>query len=1450
MIRHAFRWLFYALGLVLLLVIGALAWLQTGPGKRMLAAQLSSQLSTPESGFEVADIEGWLPLDMRIGSLALTDRDGVWLKADGLALDWSPSMLLSGRLHVSEIAAETIELLRLPISNDAPEPVSDEPFRLPELPSSLPPVTLERLAVPTILLGPTILGEPASLAIEGSIKAPDSGDMVTVALAVDRTDKRTAAAKLEATAGLDPPVLDLSLSASESGGMIATLIDRPDLGDVTLRLMGDGPLDGWSGRLEADAGGLAKADAALGLALTDQPRLTVTGAIEPGPGALPDDLAALIGEQLQIDLDVIQTRAQALDLQKVVLGTRLADLEAKGSVDFDKGGLTLESHLTAPDLAMLTTIAKTPLSGSADARLDVTGSLDAPQGELKLHLEKPGFDDKEAASVATTIRLATTTSLSSEHPAFDVVIDGEALGLSIPGAVLPDADLGWNGTLAIPLEGEIGIDGITIETAGSSLTATGAIDPVKGEGAIDLTLNAPSIKRLAEPYGQPMDGNALIKAAVQLADQAQSIGVDLDASLVDLDGLPPGAAELFGQNASLNAKVTLDPSRTLNVDKIAIDGTHVALDGNVQLKLDEQDIAGRLNAALPDLTVLGALVPDGTKGGVTLQADLGGSLETPSVDLRLDGQELVLAGEPVTALAVTVNGEDLIAEPNGKLQIDVTTRAMPTTLALGYRLAGNQLDLDAIDLTAPETAIQGALTVMLDTTLVNGALEGRIANLGALEPWAQQKLDGSVDILATLTPDSDRQQADIAIQGRTIGGDFGTLRTLDVEASVADATKQPMIDAKATLTGFEQGTTKIDALNLTASGNDGALDLTFSTAGEVLKPLELTGSAAARFGDSLTLGVESLEGRFAGEPLRLQSPFAFQQEGDAIMLSGLDLRLGDASLTGDIEIGDSTAEGKLALKSVPLRWSELFDGPAMTGDAEATIDLSGSVTNPTVVAALKVDGQLAEDVASVALPLDIALNATLDQGRLAADVQGNGLAKKPIEASVSLPAELSLRPFSFEMPENGEIDGDVSAEVLLARIADLLALDDQTLKGTLFADIALGGTIADPKIDGPIRLEGGGYENGATGTDIRDLVLTIIASNERVEITELAGNTGKKRGTLASSGWLELDAEADFPLSVTLTLDDARLVNRDDVDGRISGDITLSGDLSDAEIKGDLKVERAEIQIPDGGGPNLPEIEVTEIGGRFVNPIEEDGAAEEAKPFDPTLDVSIEIPKKVYVRGRGLESEWEGELDVSGVASNPIITGDLSIRKGYFDFLDKRFTLEQGEITFSGSTPPNPTIALEARAEDDDFTAIINLSGQADDPQLLLSSEPTLPDDEVLARLLFNRELSEIGPVEAAKLALAANKLRSSGGGFDAFGEIRNILKIDTLDVVSDEDGESKVRAGKYLADDVYVEVERGAGDESGRARVEIEVLPNIAIEAETSENADAGVGVKWKLDY
>ena len=134
-----------ALGLVLLLIGAAFALAQTGPGQRVVGAVIERALAGPNTRVEVADLSGRLPFDARLARLTVAAQDGDWLEIEGLQLAWSARALLRGRIEVAELSADRIRLLRRPPGSPATD---DEPFRLPELPRWLPPMALDRLAVP------------------------------------------------------------------------------------------------------------------------------------------------------------------------------------------------------------------------------------------------------------------------------------------------------------------------------------------------------------------------------------------------------------------------------------------------------------------------------------------------------------------------------------------------------------------------------------------------------------------------------------------------------------------------------------------------------------------------------------------------------------------------------------------------------------------------------------------------------------------------------------------------------------------------------------------------------------------------------------------------------------------------------------------------------------------------------------------------------------------------------------------------------------------------------------------------------------------------------------------------------------------------------------------------------------------------------------------------------
>jgi autotransporter translocation and assembly factor TamB len=126
-----------------------------------------------------------------------------------------------------------------------------------------------------------------------------------------------------------------------------------------------------------------------------------------------------------------------------------------------------------------------------------------------------------------------------------------------------------------------------------------------------------------------------------------------------------------------------------------------------------------------------------------------------------------------------------------------------------------------------------------------------------------------------------------------------------------------------------------------------------------------------------------------------------------------------------------------------------------------------------------------------------------------------------------------------------------------------------------------------------------------------------------------------------------------------------------------------------------------------------------------------------------------------------------------------------------------------------------------------------------------------MPSDEILARLLFGRSVSEVGPLQAAQLAHAVSVL-AGGGGPDFLGHSRQLLGADQLEVRFEEGNidEATISAGKYLTDRIYLEVEKGMHFESGKTSVEVEVTPRITIESEVGEDSEGGIGIQWKRDY
>jgi len=183
-----------------------------------------------------------------------------------------------------------------------------------------------------------------------------------------------------------------------------------------------------------------------------------------------------------------------------------------------------------------------------------------------------------------------------------------------------------------------------------------------------------------------------------------------------------------------------------------------------------------------------------------------------------------------------------------------------------------------------------------------------------------------------------------------------------------------------------------------------------------------------------------------------------------------------------------------------------------------------------------------------------------------------------------------------------------------------------------------------------------------------------------------------------------------------------------------------------------------------------------------------------------------------------------------------------------YEFAGKRFEFDERGVVQLSTSPQNIRLNLTATRDDPALTAVIRVSGTAAKPSIRLTSTPALPDDEVLSQVLFGRSASQLSTIEAAQLAAALSSL-AGGGGFDIVGNLREFAGLDRLSLGGNEVSGVTVAGGKYLTDDVYLEI-IGGGRAGATAQVEWQVRRNLSIISRLTGEGDSRLAVRWRRDY
>ncbi|MEL6583737.1 MAG: translocation/assembly module TamB domain-containing protein [Pseudomonadota bacterium] len=1437
---------------------------------------LLRSVSTPGSFEITADVVDTNEIGAtRLNGVKVADAAGVWIEIESVAINWSPQRLLVGEVEIDALDVQGMTVLRPPApGSEAPQLENAPQFSFTEWPRAPINIVIDQFNLQGVDIREGVLARPIAFDARGRFE--DSGDVQAASLQLSRTDAVSGEIDLSYVRQFDTRDLSLDLVASEeAGGLVAAYASLPDTSASALQLRGSGPPQAFVGTLEATAEESFSAQGNLSLNL-DQPfAVSANMLIETGPGLAPG-ARAVLGSQAALAVRARENAAGLIEVQDGFLLSESLSVNARGTVD--RGNEVFDLNLSADATADFARVLPNITFDAARFVGSVKGDFISASANGTLSLE--GVDAFSVQANQTDLNLvAQRTGETTGRLGFD----GSAAGAVVQGVVVGDTTM----ALGAEVDGQIAdLNLLRLDSSVLRVDGRGRYDFADAAGTLDARINAPDLAPFGDRFETAVSGRA---------DFTLTAGVEGGETTAQLSGVAQGfASELLDMElANFDADLTTSPD-------------------SLSLIFDADASDMRLDALGPDIlpqAAIGVTLERSVEGGDRLRVRRG-VLTSPVMTLDVSGTLGGAAGNDLIYVAEIADLSPIArayereisgaAYAEGRLQ--TSTEGVPTlegfaqfqTLALGDEALGT-LTLDhgvtfdegaagSIILSGDGGFFDGAFFstgfVVSDGAFAVEGFDGELldlqmqANLSGTLPSgdAAPTITGAIEILdGNLASFGQRVDPALGLRGGIAGQmafshapDAGQLielsGTLDaltitevflqegrIDLRVADAfgDADVLLDAALTTLSLTDGTI-IDTAMLTATGPIADVSFEIDTAGDVsTRPFSaMIEGEAQGFGEpSQQITLRRVDAQIVGESLRLSAPVTLRRDAEAIELFSSELLVGESSAIA--AEGRLTAEGlagELNFRAIDVVLIErLGFGGFQDGEVSGEVFFNTDPDTPFALLSASVRDLRMENVPERVDPILMDIGGQWDGETLLMELEAYGPVTVPAEATIALPMRpRRLNPIP-EIPTDEPFAASLVWQGDLGDIFSVLPGQDQLLSGATAFDLNASGTLASPVLNGTVSLEDGRYEHFRNGVILTDVtVQSEIIDLSTLQLT-LVGSDGG-RGRVGADLTVEF-TDAGALVSGGLTAERAVMVRRDDVTAMISADLTLSGQMGALLLSGPIIVDRAEARLVNATAPRIPTLGEIRITGQPL--IIQDAV----QPSTMELDLQVLADGDVFLRGRGLDSEWSMDLTVGGTSRTAEISGAMQRERGTFTLIGRIFDITRGSVVFDGTFPPNPALDVAMERVEDDLTGFIVISGRGNNPQITIRSDPVLPEEEVLPRLLFDQSQQTLSPGQTLALASGLTTLLTGQDG--PLDIARNALGVDVLQIDPDQDGEAAVTVGRSLTDEVFLSAEqRLSGEEQSTVRVEIDVLDNVVLDGAVSDTGSNSVGVTFSRDF
>ncbi|WP_375451281.1 translocation/assembly module TamB domain-containing protein [uncultured Devosia sp.] len=1404
--------------------------------KDWLTNFVQDRLSTPERQIRLSNIDGALGSDVSIREITISDAEGVWLRVNNAQLNWNQAGLFLGRLEVRSLKADSIEYLRNAVPAEGVDlpPVEAGSLTIPEFPVA---VILEELSVPQVTFGENVFGLGSQISLAGALTL--EGGNLTSTLDIVRLDGPGGTLNLAVAYTKADNAIDLGVQLVEpENGVMANLLNIEGRPAVELSVAGKGPVADLQTSLTLKANGQTALGGGASVAQTAEGFAIAADLRGPVSGLMAEQYRPFFGAETALTANALVRSAGGISISGLKLTGGQLSLDATAETTPDNFLRQLTLNAVVGDAAG--TPVRLPVPGSpitvGSAQIAVDFGRDNSENWTST-LVINALDTGDLAAQTVGLTLGGVAANLSDPATRRLTFNGDGTISGIAGSEAVEAALGdsiglgiaglWNAGEPVQLA--------QFRLAGKALTAglTGVLDGPQFKG--DIAIDTSSIAPFSGLAGRQLDGALSLQANGSFSPVNGGFDLTLDGTGTNLglddtvaDGILEGVVALSGRVARTEAGLLADNFKLGNNQvQLAADGTYASAMADFTFNLDLADLA---------------LLSDQAQGAVKVVGTAKG--QDGVLDLNLDARLAAgqLAGRDFRQGAIQFAGRSDRNGLTGDISGDGMLDGFKTSLAAAIALDSVNQALSGLDFQAAGTRISGDLSRSLETGLLTGGLAMQSPDVSVPAALALLDAEGEVDAELRLAPQQEKQAATVV--GTVKGLSVNDIRvgSAEIRADVTDLFGVPAING--TLNGADIAAAGVDVTTLAAKASQSGDTTAFDAQARLATgtDIDVAGSLTP-IAEGYRLALDRAALQQGDLSARLAQPSVLTVAGSRVALDAVRFDVGSGSITASGSAGDAL-DIVLDISALPLSIANAVApdlGLAGTLDGRATI--SGTSSDPRVAFEARGSGINAAAIRDFGIaPLTLSTSGSYaGQTVSLASISANGAGGLTVSGSGSVP-----------LGGNG-LDVTLKGNAPLALASRFVADRGAQLSGSVSLDAQVSGSIAAPKFSGRVSTSNAGYIDPELNLRLQGINGTASLNGDRVVIDSLTAGLATG-GSVAASGSVGLSG--GFPADINLALNSARYADGNLFVATVQGNLTLTGNLTgNPLLSGDVLVEKADITVPEslGGGAAMidvrhidapPQVDATLARAR----VDAAGApVPQSRPGGLLLDINVNAPNQIFIRGRGLDAEVGGSVRLTGPIGDIQPVGGFQLNRGRLAILGQRVTFESGSVTLVGDL--DPMLNLVARTEGDDITVFVTVSGRVSDINVSFTSSPVLPQDEVLSRLIFKRGIGELSPLQLAKLAAAAAELVGGSSNGSLLDSLRGAAGLDDLDVVTDDQGNVAVQAGTYIQDNVYLGVQAGASGQS-KVTINLDVTDDLKVTGAAGANGDSSLGVFYETDY